>query len=98
MIVEKQLRWQHEDFGSRSVLFSVSHEELGMRQPTNPDEVRAAASAMSREVQALIFTEEVKLGRIKPDQLHERLRLWLPPIDAAVDQAVSDILKAVSTQ
>ncbi len=46
--------------------------------PSSVEEVRATYAALSKECEALLLIEEVKLGRVHPSQIKERLHPWLP--------------------
>jgi hypothetical protein len=84
MEVTKTLKFQNEQFGSRGVSIAVTHSELGLSPPASIDELYQAYQTLSYHSEALLLLEEVKLGRVHPNQLREKLRNWLPK-DFVVD-------------
>ncbi len=78
MRVTKGFKYQHQDFGSKGFEVSVTHEELGLSAPSNPDEFYRVAAELSYHCEMLRTIEEARQGLVKPEAIRERADKWKP--------------------
>ncbi len=77
MQIKKGFKYQNESFGSKTFEVVFTHQELGLADPTSVEELRNVLASLSFEAEALLAIELVKLGRLHPQQIKERLHPWI---------------------
>jgi hypothetical protein len=81
--VSKEFKWSYRETGdtivSQGFHLTVSHEELGLPDPSNPEEARQIKAALSREVELMILIEKVKAGRIPASSIPDKIAAWETP-------------------
>ncbi len=78
MQVSKNFKFSPADkFGSRGMNVSVSHEELGLPDPTTPAIFMENTKIMSYHLEAVMVIEEARYGVVAPDQIPQALKAWM---------------------
>jgi hypothetical protein len=65
-------------FAMRTVTVTLSHEELGLAEPSDVDSLYATSRELSKHAEALIALELIRVGKLNRKQVAERLRRWAP--------------------